>query len=71
MPIPPEPGRQNIDRRRDAAGLIVQDRAHNDLYAGRGVSVRELRLEIGAAECLLFVDRKWAGVEHCVSHLHG
>jgi type I restriction enzyme, R subunit len=62
MPTPEELARINIDKQLFACGWIVQDRAGMNLYAARGVAVREFPVEGGFADYLLFVDRKAAGV---------
>ena len=62
MTTPEARARQNIDAQLTACGWLVQDRAQMNLYAGRGVAVREFPLETGYADYLLFVDQKAAGV---------
>jgi type I restriction enzyme, R subunit len=62
MPTPEALARQNIDSQLAACGWVVQDRLAMNLYAGRGVAVREFPLETGYADYLLFVDRKVVGV---------
>ena len=62
MSTPEELARINIDRQLTACGWIVQSRAEMNLYAARGVAVREFPLETGEADYLLFVDRKAVGV---------
>lgn len=62
MPTPEEFARINIDRQLTAAGWVIQDRVQMNLYAGRGVAVREFPLQTGEADYLLFVDRKAVGV---------
>ena len=62
MPTPEELARINIDRQLEACGWIVQSRAEMNLYAARGVAVREFPLSTGEADYLLFVDRKAVGV---------
>lgn len=62
MPTPEELARINIDRQLTNAGWVIQDRAQMNLYAGRGVAVREFPLQTGEADYLLFVDRKAVGV---------
>ena len=62
MPTPEELARENIDRQLTACGWTVQSRAEMNLYAARGVAVREFPLETGEADYLLFVDRKAVGV---------
>ncbi len=62
MPTPEQLARQNIDSQLAACGWIVQDRQQMNLYAGRGVAVREFPLESGYADYLLFIDQRAAGV---------
>ena len=61
-PTPESLARQNIDTQLTACGWVVQDRAGMNLYAGRGVAVREFPLQTGFADYLLFVDKKAVGV---------
>ncbi len=68
MPTPEELARINIDKQLTACGWMVQSRNAMNLYAGRGVAVRESPLETGEADYLLFVDRKVVGeVESAVA----
>ena len=62
MPTPEAQARQHIDAQLAACGWIVQDRPAMNLYAGRGVAVREFPLETGYADYLLFIDRRAVGV---------
>jgi type I restriction enzyme R subunit len=62
LTTPEARARQNIDSQLIACGWAVQDRAGMNLYAGRGVAVREYPLETGFADYLLFVDRKAVGI---------
>jgi type I restriction enzyme R subunit len=62
MPTPEELARQNIDAQLKACGWEVQDRNAINLYAGRGVAVREFPTEGGEADYMLFVERKAVGV---------
>ena len=62
MPTPEELACINIDKQLTACGWIVQSRAEMNLYAGRGIAVREFPLSTGEADYLLFVDRKAVGV---------
>ncbi len=62
MPTPEEIARQNIDKQLEACGWVIQSRWDLNLYAARGVAVREFPLETGEADCLLFLDRKAVGV---------
>jgi type I restriction enzyme R subunit len=41
MPTPEELARENIDKQLTACGWVIQDRVAMNLYAGRGVAVRE------------------------------
>ncbi|GAB4270452.1 MAG: hypothetical protein Kow0080_14910 [Candidatus Promineifilaceae bacterium] len=62
MATPEALARQNIDRQLAACGWIVQDRSEMNLWAERGVAVREFPLQTGFADYLLFVDRQAVGV---------
>ena len=62
MSTPEELARQDIDKQLEACGWIVQPRRSLNLYAGRGVAVREFALDTGEADCLLFVDCKAVGL---------
>jgi type I restriction enzyme R subunit len=62
MTTPEELARQNIDKQLAACGWVVQDRTAINLFANRGVVVREFPLDTGEADYLLFVDRKAVGV---------
>ena len=61
---PEQQARINIDNRLEQAGWAVQDVGSVNLYAGAGVAVREFSLKTGhgAADYLLYVNRKAAGV---------
>jgi type I restriction enzyme R subunit len=56
MTTPEARARLNIDAQLTACSWAVQNRAALNLYAGRGVAVREYPLETGCADYLLFVD---------------
>lgn len=62
MTTPEARARQNIDAQLAACGWIVQDRPKMNLYAWRGVAVREFPLETRYADYRLFVDQRAAGV---------
>ena len=63
IPMTPEDrARENIDRQLAAAGWAVQDMRDLNLYASRGVAVREFRLVSGPVDYLLLVDRRAVGV---------
>ena len=61
---PEEQARVTIDRLLEQVGWVLQDADSLNLYAGRGVAVRELPLKSGhgTADYLLYVDQKAAGV---------
>ena len=61
---PERKSRQEIDALLAKAGWVVQDADAANLYAGRGVAVREFGLKPGqgTADYLLYVDRQAAGV---------
>ena len=61
---PEQQARVNIDRLLGQAGWTIQDAGSVDLYAARGVAVREFRLKPGhgSADYLLYVDREAAGI---------
>jgi len=63
MTTPEARAHQNIDAQLAACGCLVQDRAAMNLYAGRGVAVREFPLETGFADYLLFVERRMSVVQ--------
>jgi type I restriction enzyme, R subunit len=54
--------RIEIDRLLELAGWNVQDYGSESLGASLGVAVREFQLKTGAADYLLFVDRKVVGI---------
>ena len=61
---PEEQARLNIDKLLEQAGWSVQNADSINLYAGRGVAVREFPLKSGhgTADFLLYVNQKAAGV---------
>ena len=61
---PEQQARLNIDRLLEQAGWTIQDTGSVNLYAARGVAVREFRLKPGhgRADYLLYVDRQAVGV---------
>jgi type I restriction enzyme R subunit len=61
MATPEAQARMLIDRQLAAAGWEVQDYSSMNLYAGRGVAVREFPLKTGWADYLLLVDGKAIG----------
>ena len=61
---PEKQARVNIDSLLEQAGWVLQDADSLNLYAGRGVAVREFALKSGhgTADYLLYVNQKAAGV---------
>ena len=59
---PENKARAEIDRLLIAAGWAIQNRDAIDLFASRGVAVREYQLTTGPADYLLFVNQKVVGV---------
>ncbi|MCX5998316.1 MAG: DEAD/DEAH box helicase family protein, partial [Chloroflexi bacterium] len=59
---PEEKARQQIDQQLKAAGWAVQDLNQWDPGASLGIAVREFPMKSGAADYLLFVERKAVGV---------
>ncbi|HEU4321911.1 MAG TPA: DEAD/DEAH box helicase family protein [Roseiflexaceae bacterium] len=62
MTNPEAQARVAIDRLLELAGWVIQDYNAIDLWAGLGVAVREFQLDTGAADYLLFVEGRAAGV---------
>ena len=65
MPDTPEQlARRTIDELLSAAGWQVQDRKQADIFASRGVAIREFPLKtgFGFADYMLYVDGAAAGV---------
>jgi type I restriction enzyme R subunit len=61
---PEQQARAEINRLLGAAGWAVQDFKSANIHAARGVALREFQLKdgYGAADYLLYVDAKAAGV---------
>ncbi len=63
MPRAPEQeARERIDAQLADCGWFVQDSRQADFSEGRGIALREVRLNSGPCDYLLFVDRKPVGV---------
>ncbi|MFC7637524.1 DEAD/DEAH box helicase family protein [Streptomyces thermogriseus] len=54
--------RAELDRILEKAGWVVQDESAKNLFAGRGVAVREVSTAVGRADYLLYVDQRLVGV---------
>jgi type I restriction enzyme R subunit len=59
---PEAKARQQIDRKLEQAGWVVQDMNQLNLSAGPGVAVREYPTDTGPADYVLFVNRQAVGV---------
>jgi type I restriction enzyme, R subunit len=57
---PEAEARQQIDRKLEQAGWIIQDLKQLDLSAGTGMAVREYPTDTGPADYVLFVERRRA-----------
>lgn len=62
MLTPEQKARQKIDKQLQQAGWIVQDLKDFNPSAGLGIAVREYPTESGAADYILFINRKPVGV---------
>jgi type I restriction enzyme R subunit len=63
MPLTPEQlAREGIDDLLHQCGWVVQDLKQANLAVARGVAIREVRLQTGPVDYLLFVDKKPLGV---------
>jgi type I restriction enzyme R subunit len=60
--LPEQEARKRIDEMLVAAGWMLQDYSSVNLYAGKGVAVRELVTDAGPADYVLFVNRQAVGV---------
>ena len=58
---PEQNARQEIDRRLEQCGWLVQNHADMNLSAGPGVVVRNFPLTTGFADYLLYADGKAVG----------
>ena len=54
--------RDHIDTMLSAAGWLVQAKNKIDIYAGKGVAIREYQTDVGPADYVLFVDQKPVGI---------
>ena len=63
-PKPEAQAREQIDAQLESSGWLVQDMSHMNIFAARGVAVREFSMAsgYGFADYLLFVDQKAVGV---------
>lgn len=68
---PETKARQQIDRKLEQAGWVVQDIKQLNLGAALGVAVREYPTDTGPADYVLFVDRNAVGVIEAKSDATG
>ncbi|MFK5956404.1 MAG: DEAD/DEAH box helicase family protein [Planctomycetota bacterium] len=59
---PEAEARKNIDQQLEAAGWSVQSLSELNLFASKGVAVREVQSKGGPADYMLFVDGKALGI---------
>lgn len=59
---PEQQARNNIDRKLQDSGWVVQEKSKIDWNASRGIAVKEYLTDIGPADYVLFVDKKPAGI---------
>ena len=59
---PEQEARKRIDRQPEHCGWLVQDHAAMNVFAGRGVAVREFPLRTGFADYVLYADGKAIGI---------
>lgn len=59
---PETKARQQIDRKLEQAGWVIQDMKQLNLAASFGVAVREYPTDTGPADYVLFIERKAVGV---------
>ncbi len=59
---PEEKARIEIDKQLNAAGYVVQDMNELNLYAGKGVVVREYPTDTGEVDYLIFINQQPVGI---------
>ncbi len=59
---PEEKARIEIDKQLHSAGYIVQDMSELNLYAGKGVVVREYPTDTGEVDYLIFINQQPVGI---------
>ena len=59
---PEQKARDKIDLLLEQSGWIIQDMKSINLFAGKGIAIKEYKTEIGPADYILFVEKKPAGV---------
>ncbi|WP_243684505.1 type I restriction endonuclease [Methanosarcina barkeri] len=59
---PEQKARNDIDRKLNVSGWIVQEKSKIDWTASRGIAVKEYFTDVGPADYVLFVDKKPVGI---------
>lgn len=59
---PEQIARDEIDRKLEECGWIIQSKKNINIHAGDGIAVREYQTDSGPADYILFVDKKPVGV---------
>ncbi|TFH05291.1 MAG: DEAD/DEAH box helicase, partial [Methanosarcina sp.] len=59
---PEQKARNDIDRKLNDSGWIVQEKSRIDWSASRGIAVKEYQTDVGPADYVLFVDKRPAGI---------
>lgn len=54
--------REDIDKKLEACGWVIQDKKRINLYEKLGVAVREMDTDTGPADYMLFIDAKACGI---------
>nr|WP_269851685.1 type I restriction endonuclease [Methanosarcina horonobensis] len=59
---PEQKARNEIDKKLNDAGWIVQKKSRIDWSASRGIAVKEYLTDVGPADYVLFVDKRPVGI---------
>ena len=59
---PEQKARNDIDRKLNDSGWIVQEKSRIDWNASRGIAVKEYMTDVGPADYVLFVDKRPVGI---------
>jgi type I restriction enzyme R subunit len=59
---PEQKARNDIDRKLNGSGWIVQEKSKIDWSASKGIAVKEYLTDVGPADYVLFVDKKPVGI---------
>lgn len=69
--LPEEKARQCIDAKLIEAGYVLQDYSRINIYAGKGVIVREYPTSTGPCDYLIFINQKPVGIIEAKADEHG